>query len=107
MRELESMFFSYDKNKTYSIRKTLLWEYDLSKFNWQQMQNLVVQRVVERGRIEDFQFILSKYGLNEVKHSIRKIPNLHKKDITFVCTVFNLKKEELRCCSTIQFPTTH
>lgn len=101
------MFFTFDKNKTYTLRKTLLWEYNLSNFNWYQMQDTVVQRVIERGRIEDFQFILSKYGLDEVKNSIKNIPELHDKDIAFVCTVFNLKKEELRCCSKILLPGIH
>lgn len=100
------MFFKLDKNKTYSLRKVLLWEYNLNNFSWEQMQATVIQRVVERGRIEDFQFILAQYGINEVRNSIKKIPQLHEKDMAFVCAVFNLKKEELRCYSATRFQAT-
>lgn len=101
------MFFKFDNNKEYSFRQSLLWEYDLKNFNWEQMKPTVVQRVVERGRIEDFQFILVKYGLNQVIQTIKQIPCLHKKDINFVCTVFHLEKQELQCCTTTPSHKTH
>jgi hypothetical protein len=31
------------------ISKTLLWGYDLSDFDWNDMRVLVMQRVIERG----------------------------------------------------------
>ena len=81
------------------VRTSLLWEYDLARFDWQKMRTLVVQRVVERGRRDDFYAILNLYGLEGVREGIREIPTLNPKDRSFVCTTFHLKKEELKCCT--------
>lgn len=81
------------------VSKHLLWEYDLEDFDWDDMQTLVVQRVIERGRPNDFYAILKLYGgIDGVKEIIKKIPQpLHPKDLAFVCTVFHLKKDDLLC----------
>mgnify|MGYP003178851893 CR=1 FL=1 len=48
------LFNRYEQNKgKYHISPTLLWEYDLRHFDWQQARSIVVQRVIERGCAED------------------------------------------------------
>lgn len=92
------MFFdNYKEHSEARIRPSLLWEYDLERIDWQAMRTLVVQRVIERGRMDDFYALLNKYGLEEVKESIKEIPSMNPKDMSFVCSVFDLKKEELKC----------
>lgn len=81
------------------ISKSLLWEYELSAFDWDNMRILVVQRVIERGRPEDFYAAIKRYnGLENFREIIKEIPYLSPKDISFVCAVFDLKKEDLKCC---------
>lgn len=95
-----SMFFSdYQNHSNTLVRSSLLWEYSIDKIDYNLMKVLIVQRVVERGRVEDFYAILNRYGLEGVKEIIKKIPYLSEKDISFVCTIFDLKKEELICFS--------
>lgn len=102
------MFFdNYKSHTDAQVRKTLLWEYDLDKFDWQNMRTLVVQRVVERGRMDDFYAVLNLYGLQGVKEAIKQIPYLNPKDLSFVCSVFNLKKEELKCYTNQQSKRQH
>ncbi len=92
------MFFdNYKHHLDAQIRPSLFWEYDLSRFDWEGMRTLVVQRVIERGRMNDFYAILNKYGMKKIKESIREIPYMNAKDISFVCNVFGMKKEELKC----------
>lgn len=92
------MFFeNYKKHPEAKVRHSLLWEYDLDRFDWQNMRPIVVQRVIERGRLEDFYAILNLYGLKRVKESIKTVPYLNPKDQSFVCTVFGIKKEDLAC----------
>ena len=92
------MFFdNYKQHTTARIRESLLWEYDLSRFDWQAMRLIVVQRVVERGRMEDFYALLNMYGIEGVRESIKEIPVMSPKDMSFVCSVFDIKKEELKC----------
>ncbi|NLO71428.1 MAG: hypothetical protein GX102_10940 [Porphyromonadaceae bacterium] len=94
------MFFSDWKEKSVGkeISKTLLWEYDLSAFDWQAMRVLVVQRVIERGWLDDFYAMIRLYGgIENVKSIIKEIPALSPKDMNFVIHFFELDKDELKC----------
>lgn len=87
-----------EKSKTAEISPTLLWEYDLTRFDWQKMSIVVMQRIIERGWIKDFYVAIRLYGgVENVKEIIRNIPMLSEKDMSFVCAVFGLKKEDLKC----------
>lgn len=102
------MFFKdYKSHPEAQIRETLFWEYDLSHFDWQKMRLIVIQRIIERGRMDDFYAMLNLYGLETVKDTIKQIPYLNSKDRSFVCSVFNLKKEDLRCYSNQQSAIQH
>jgi hypothetical protein len=100
-------FFDFHLHKEATLRKSLLWEYNFEKIDWQKMRNIIVQRVIERGRPDDFYAILNKYSLKGVKQAIRQIPYLNKKDLSFVCTIFELNKNELKCCTTKRLKSQH
>ncbi|MFW5831631.1 MAG: DUF6922 domain-containing protein [Prolixibacteraceae bacterium] len=102
------MYFSdYHLRKDAKLRKSLLWEYDTKKIDWQKMRRVIVQRVIERGRPGDFYAILNKYSVEGVKQAIRQIPYMNKKDLSFVCAIFGLKKSELICCTTKRLASQH
>ena len=90
-------FADYKYHMTPTIRPSLLWEYDLSIFDWQAMRDIVVQRVLERGRRDDYYAMLNLYGLDGVRDALRAIPYMNDKDMNFACHTFNLKKEDLKC----------
>lgn len=82
----------------YSISPTLLWEYDLSSFDWWKSRKIVVQRVIERGWLSDYYAALNLYGgMKSFRDIIKEVPTLSDRDMCFVCAAFQLKKEELRC----------
>ena len=75
-----TIFDDYKDNKgRNTVSPTLLWEYDLTHFDWQRSRKIVVQRIIERGWLKDYFAAFDLYGGIE---GFR---------------VFNLKKEELRC----------
>lgn len=91
------LFSDFKNHSTTKISASLLWEYDLNNFDYQDMKALVIQRVIERGRMDDFYAMLNLYGLDEVKSTLKKIKCLNNKDINFVSVVFEIPFEELRC----------
>lgn len=102
------MFFSdYHLHKNAELRKSLLWEYNADVINYQKMRDIIVQRVIERGRLNDFYAILNMLPLKDIKQSIKKIPYLNPKDLAFVCAVFNLDKKELKCYTTKRSGNQH
>ncbi|MDR3654038.1 MAG: hypothetical protein P4L34_13845 [Paludibacter sp.] len=102
------MFFdNYKKHSDAQLRPSLLWEYKLEYFDWNSMRETVLQRVVERGRTDDFYAALNLYGLEGFKEGIKNIPSLSKKDMIFVSTVFGIKKQELKCYTQKQLHQKH
>ena len=100
-------FEDYHNHRNAEVRPSLLWEFDLEKFDWQQMRNEVVQRVLERGRMDDFYAILNLYGVEGVKTALREIPYMNDKDMNFACVAFDLRKEELKCYTKKQSMPLH
>lgn len=81
-----------------SVSPSLLWEYDLSRFDWWRMRKVVVQRIIERGWLNDFYAAFRLYGgIEGFREIIKEVPILSSRDMNFVCIVFDLKKEELKC----------
>jgi hypothetical protein len=92
------MFEDWKEKNIGNISKSLLWEYDLTNFDWENMKTVVMQRVIERGWMNDFYAAIKLYGgIDNVREIIKGIPVLSAKDMNFVCTIFDLKKEELKC----------
>ena len=91
------LFSEYKKHSITKINPTLLWEYDLVNFDYQDMRNIVVHRVIERGWPNDYFAILNLYGLKGVKEAIKQIPYLNVKDMNFVSLVFHIPLNQLLC----------
>lgn len=84
----------------HKINHSLLWEYDMEVFDWQNSKTIVAQRVIELGTPEDFYAAFDLYGgIEGFRDIIKTIPYLSDIDINFVCIIFKLKREELRCCT--------
>lgn len=87
----------YKKHPDAKINPALLWEYNLSDFDFQQMRNVVVQRVIERGWPDDWYAALNLYGEKGMKEAIKVIPYLNDKDMNFVSHVFKIPFSKMKC----------
>lgn len=91
------LYSDYKNHPIKEVNPTLLWEYDLQNFDYQDMKKLVIQRVIERGWPNDFYAILNLYGLDGVKEAIKEIKSLNRKDKNFVSVVFEIPLKDLKC----------
>lgn len=93
-----TIFDDYKKYGPCSVSPSLLWEYDLSNFDWWKSRKIVVQRILERGWLEDYYAGFNLYGgIEGFREIIKEIPFLSPRDMNFACIVFDLKKEDLKC----------
>lgn len=90
-------FDDFEKFPDATLNPQLLWEYDLSDFDYSGMRNVVVQRVIERGWPEDWYFVLNKYGIDAVKAAIKDLSYLNDKDMHFVSHQFNIPLTSMKC----------
>ncbi len=91
------LYSDYKNHPIKEVNPTLLWEYDLQNFDYQDMKKLVIQRVIERGWPNDFYAILNLYGLDGVKEAIKEIKSLNRIDKNFVSVVFEIPLKDLKC----------
>lgn len=102
------VFLDKYKSGNHIINRSLLWEYDIDNFDWDNSKTIVVQRVIELGMPEDYYAAFDLYGgIDGFREIIKTIPYLNDIDINFVCIFFNLKREELRCCTKKQLNPKH
>ena len=93
-----AIFDDYKKYGACSVSPSLLWEYDLSDFDWWKSRKIVVQRILERGWLEDYYTGFNLYGgIEGFREIIKEIPFLSPRDMNFACIVLDLKKEDLKC----------
>jgi hypothetical protein len=97
----------YKKHPEATINPSLLWEYDLSQFDFQQMRNIVVERVIERGWPDDWWAALNMYDEKGMIAAIKSIPYLNEKDMNFVSKAFRIPLSKMKCYVKKQSPSQH
>ncbi len=97
----------YKEHPDAKVNTSLLWEFDLSKFDYYQMRDLVVERVIERGWPNDWWAILNLYGENGVVDAIRNIPYLSDDNMQFVSKAFKIPITEMKCYERKQLRPQH
>lgn len=98
-------FNDYKKHEGAKVNPSLLWEYNLANFDFDKMCHIVVQRIVERGRKNDWYAMLNMYGEEGVRETIKRLVYLNEKDMNFVSLLFNIPLSEMKCYTKKQSQT--
>ena len=77
--------------------KFLFWDVDLNEFDLNKYQTFFIQRVLEYGKITDWNLIKELYGMDAIKEASLNARSLDAVTLSFVSTIFNINKTEFRC----------
>ena len=69
--------------KNLLLPQYLLWEYDLKKFNYNKSYFIVIERVIERGTIDQWRMVQFYYGKEKMLEVARQSKQLSKRDKQF------------------------
>ena len=72
-----------NKIQPHIINPALLWEYDLDTFNYQKSYKIVIERVLERGNIEEWKEICRLYPKEKILETIDWSAQLEDRDKQF------------------------
>jgi hypothetical protein len=75
----------------------LFWDVDLDGFELNKYQSFFIQRVLEYGKIKDWELIKQLYGMEAIKIAALNARSLDAVTLSFVSTIFNIDKTEFRC----------
>jgi hypothetical protein len=71
------------EKKNITLPQHLLWEYNLENFNYEKSYKVVIERVIERGDLEEWKLILDYYGSKKVEEVAAWSKQLSIKDKKF------------------------
>ena len=70
-----------------NIPDRLLWEYDVATFNYDKSYKIVIERVLERGDLDEWREILNYYGEQKILDTIEWSAQLDERGKRF-CRFF-------------------
>ena len=66
-----------------NINSAHLWEYNLDTFNWVKSYKIVIERVLERGNLEEWQEMVKFYSRSQILETIAWSAQLDQRDKEF------------------------
>jgi len=75
----------------------LFWDVAIDKLALDTSAPLIVERVLQLGQIEDWELLKACYGLDLIIEVAKELNSLDDVTLSFLCSVFDLKKEDFKC----------
>ena len=90
-----------------TLRPNLFWDVDVQTIDLQKHKASVIERIVTRGRWEEFKDMLQFYGKPTVKDVVLNARWLDKRTLAFCTAFFKTPETELRCYKLAQLNPEH
>ena len=75
----------------------LFWDIDETELNLTKNARFIIERVLTRGRMRDWDTLNQVYGLPKIKEESLQIRYLDKVTLNFCSTYFKIPKSQFRC----------
>lgn len=85
-----------------SYNKALFWDTDINTLDPKTHARYIIERVLKRGSLSDWQVLKEMYNLEKIKTEVLQIRTMDTKTLHFCCFLFNLPKTAFRCYTTTQ-----
>ena len=66
-----------------NIRRHLLWEYDWENVDFDRLSTVIIERIIERGTMEEWREMMRYYGKEKILSVAEKSTRLDKKNKQF------------------------
>ena len=90
-----------------NLRKSLFWDTNYDKIDWEKNAPYVVDRVMHYGVWEEFKEMLKYYGREKVIEIVKNLRYMDRRVMTFCHVYFQIPLEEIRCYKIRQSMTLH
>lgn len=90
-----------------NFSSNLFWDIDSNNIDMEKHASFIVHRVLEYGMIEDWDYILSYYGLSRILSIALKFRSLDPKALAFLSAITKTPRENFRCYTTKQLSQQH
>jgi hypothetical protein len=102
-----STFYQNCSKMSLTLRPNLFWDTDVQAIDLQKHKASVIERIVTRGRWDEFQALLQFYGKPTVQEVVLNARWLDKRTLFFCSTIFKTPVTEFRCYKLAQSNPEH
>jgi hypothetical protein len=89
------------------LSKQAFWDVDMNKIDFEKNARHVIEKVIERGKAEDFENLLKFYGFDKVRELALQANWLSDISMNFCCTLFKVKPTDFKCYEKKQLNHRH
>lgn len=89
-----------ERDYIHSFSDYLFWDVDKDSIDLEANASYVVSRVLELGQLNDWNLLMSRYGLQKIAQIAQNLRTLEPKALAFISAVSSLPKESFRCFTT-------
>jgi len=83
----------------FDLSPHLFWDVDSSLLQFELSKNIIIQKVLEYGVMEDWCIINAVYGREVIKNTALHLKNLDEVTLSFLSNIFQINKQYFRCFS--------
>ena len=84
-------------NITMPFSKNLFWDADSEKLDLRSNMRYVIQRVLDRGTLDDLRTAVEYYGQDVIVDVAKSLRTLEPRALSFISCIANVPREEFRC----------
>lgn len=104
---MAALLQSQAENAIFPLTRTLFWDTDATVLDWEVNAPFIVERVLQRGTVEDFRTIVAYYGRERLRDIIKNLRYLDKKAMYFAAVYFQIPLNDMRCYNIRQSTPPH
>ena len=93
--------------KLENISKHIFWDLNIKSLDIHKNKRIIIERVFNRGDLEDIKILFQLYELETIKQEIVKAGFLDKKTLNWASSFLNISKSKFQCFSKIQSKQVH
>lgn len=90
-----------------NFSNNLFWDINPNDVDMEEHASFIVQRVLEYGTTEDWNYILSYYGLTRILSLALQFRSLDPKALAFLSVISKTPRENFRCYTTRRLNQQH
>ena len=84
---------------SFPFSQYLFWDTSIQKIDIEKHKNYIIERVLTRGLLSDFYFLIQLYTTHDITSAVKKSKMLDKKTVNFCSHYFKIPKKEIHASS--------
>lgn len=90
-----------------NLSPRLFWDVNPDLLDWEKDMPLIITRVSERGTLQEWRTIVSRYGLDKIVAVAKEVRSMDLLAVNFIAQISGTPITEFRCYNTRQLSQRH